>query len=43
MFYTVKKIADQNRIKLGLGDVPHVGPFGARPHNTPDFVGLRVV
>ena len=30
-------------IKLGLGDVSHVDPFGARPHNTPDFIGLRRV
>jgi hypothetical protein len=30
-------------IKLGLGDIPHVGPFGARPHGTPDFIGIRGV
>jgi hypothetical protein len=43
MFYTVKKIADQNRIKLGLGDVSHGGPIGARPHGPLDFIGLRGV
>jgi hypothetical protein len=30
-------------IKLGLGDVPHVGHIGARPHGTPDFIGFRGV
>ena len=30
-------------IKLGLGDVPHVGPFGVRSHDTPDFIGFRGV
>ena len=30
-------------IKLGLGDVSHGGPFGARPHGRLDFIGLRGV